>query len=106
MPGRGTRLSLFLVRFFLIVVVIVIIVVFGIGLFSGLGFLIVVIIFIIGNEVEVDRMRLRNLEFRFALGATENFAFLDLVFIDIDFGGTFGTADHRCILRKMDRAAA
>jgi hypothetical protein len=96
--------ELFFVLFFFIVVI-VIIVVFEISVDGGHFFflLVVIIIFIVGDEIEVDGMRLRNLEFGFALGATENFAFFDFVLIDIDFGGTFGTADHESILRKIRR---
>jgi hypothetical protein len=46
-------------------------------------------------------MRLGNLEFGFALGATQDLAFFDFVFIDIDFGGTFRTTDHGSTLRTM-----
>jgi hypothetical protein len=45
-------------------------------------------------------MRLRDLELGFAFGTAENLALFDFVFIDIDFGGTFGAADHGSILRK------
>jgi hypothetical protein len=106
MPRQKRKLPsvfvLFLVLFFFVVIVIII-VISKIAVGSGLCFVIIVVIFIVGDEIEVHGMRLRNLEFGFALGATENFAFLDLIFIDIDFGGTFGTADHRCILRKIGR---
>ncbi len=93
---------LFFVLFFFVVIVIVVVIVGEIAVSGGhfFFFVVIIVIFIVGDEIEVDRMRLRDLEFGFALGATENFAFLDLVFIDIDLGGTFGTANHRCILRK------
>lgn len=50
-------------------------------------------------------MRLRNFELGFALGTTEDLALFDFVFIDIDFGGTFGAADHGSILRRAFDAA-
>jgi hypothetical protein len=92
--------------FVLFLVVLVIIVVLKIAVFAGLGFLLVfiVIIVFVGDEVEMHRMRLRNFQLRFALRATQDFAFFHLVFIDIDFGGTFRAADHDFILRGMDRA--
>jgi hypothetical protein len=46
-------------------------------------------------------MRLRHFEFRFALRATQDFAFLDFVFIHIDFGGTFRATDHGSTLRTI-----
>jgi hypothetical protein len=100
---RRRVLELFFVLFFFVVIVIII--VFEIAVDGGHFFflVVVIIIFIVGDEIEVDGMRLRNLEFGFALGATENFAFFDFVLIDIDFGGTFGTADHKSILRKLVR---
>jgi hypothetical protein len=55
---------------------------------------------VVGDEIQVNGMRLRNFELGLALGTAENLALFDLVFIDIDFGGTFGAADHGSILRK------
>jgi hypothetical protein len=54
----------------------------------------------IGDEVEVNGVGLRHFELGLALGATQNLAFFDFVFIDIDFGGTLRAADHGSILRK------
>jgi hypothetical protein len=97
--------TLLLVFFFIVLVIIVIVE--EIAVFAGLGVgLILLIVFIVGDEVEMDWMRLRNFEFRFALRATQNLALFDLVFIDIDFGGTLGAADHESILRKTDRGVA
>jgi hypothetical protein len=53
----------------------------------------------------MDGMRLRNLELGFTLGTAEDLALFDFVFVDIDFGGTFGAADHGSILRKVVHAA-
>jgi hypothetical protein len=39
-------------------------------------------------------MYLQNLQLGFTLRAAENFAFLDFVFVNVDFGGTFRTTDH------------
>jgi hypothetical protein len=44
-------------------------------------------------------MDLRDFQFRLALWATENLAFFDFVFVDVDFSGTFRAADHGSILR-------
>ncbi len=48
-------------------------------------------------------MRLRDLEFGFALGTTQDLAFFDFVFVDIDFGGTFRATDHGSTLRTVVR---
>src|SRR6266478_3142355 len=83
------------------IVFLVIIVVDEVAIFSGLAFFFLVVLFVrvIGDEVQVDGMRLRNLEFGFALGTTQDLAFFDFVFIDIDFGGTFRATDHGSTLR-------
>ncbi len=91
-------MGLLLLVFF---VFLVIIVVDEIAVFSRLVFFFLVVLFIqiISDEVQVDGMRLRNLEFGFAFGTTQDFAFFDFVFVDIDFGGTFRATDHGSTLR-------
>src|SRR6267143_907333 len=54
----------------------------------------------------MDGMRLRNFHLGFALGTTQDLAFLDFAFIHIDFGGTFRATDHGSILRRVVRAGA
>jgi len=83
------------------IVFLVIIVVDEVAIFSGLDFIFLVVLFvrIIGDEVQVDGMRLRDFEFGFALGTTQDLAFFDFVFVDIDFGGTFRATDHGSTLR-------
>jgi hypothetical protein len=95
---------LFVLFFFFVVIIVV----FEIAVFARRGFLVivVVIVLVVRDDIQVDGMRLRNFEFGFALRATENLAFLDFVFIDIDFGGTFRATDHESILRKIGRGAA
>jgi hypothetical protein len=96
----GTR-ALLLVFF---LVFLVIIVVDEIAIFAGLVFFVVVVVLfvrVIGDEVQVDGMRLRNLEFGFALGTAQDLAFFDFVFVDVDFGGTFRATDHGSTLRTM-----
>src|SRR6266851_3657087 len=63
---------------------------------------VIVVVRIIGDKVQVDGMRLRNLEFGFALRTTQDLAFFDFVFVDIDFGGTFRATDHGSTLRTVD----
>jgi hypothetical protein len=96
----GGQCLLLLVIFF---VFLVIIIVDEIAIFSRLFFLFLVVFFvrIIGDEVQMDWMRLRDLEFGFTLGATQDLAFFDFVFIDIDFGGTFRATDHGSTLRTV-----
>src|SRR6266702_4774906 len=91
---------LLLVCFFVFLVILVE----KVAIFAGLFFFLVLLfVQIIGDEVQVDGMRLRNLEFGFALGTTQDFAFFDFVFIDVDFGGTFGATNHGSILRTFVR---
>jgi uncharacterized membrane protein len=99
--SRHRTCPLLLVFFFVFLIVIVI--VYEIAIFPGLVFVFLVVLFVgvIGDEVQVDGMRLRNLEFGFALGTTQDFAFFDFVFIDIDFGGTFRATDHGSTLRTV-----
>src|SRR6266699_3626699 len=83
---RGVCL-LFLVCFFVFLVILVD----KVAIFAGLFFfffLVLLFVQIIGDEVQVDGMRLRNLDF---------------VFIDVDFGGTFGATNHGSILRTFVR---
>jgi hypothetical protein len=97
---RGACLLL-LVFFFVFLVIIV--VVDEVAIFLGLFFFVLIVLFVrvIGDEVQVDGMRLRDLEFGFALGTTQDLAFFDFVFIDIDFGGTFRATDHGSTLRTV-----
>ena len=103
---RGTVRRLLLVVFF--VFFLFIIIVDEVAIFSRLAFffLIVLLVRIIRDEVEMDRMRLRDLEFRLAFGTTQDFAFFDFVFVHIDFGGTFRATDHGTILRRVVRKVA
>jgi hypothetical protein len=59
-----------------------------------LVFFVFIVIIVFRNDVQMDGMDLRNLQFRLALWATENLAFFDFVFVDVDLGGTFWAADH------------
>src|SRR6266404_4267684 len=93
---RGGACLLLLVVFFFVFVVIIF--VDEVAIFSGLSF-VFLFVRIIGDEVQVDGMRLRDFEFGFALGTTQDLAFFDFVFIDIDFGGTFRATDHGSTLR-------
>src|SRR5262249_38678961 len=60
-------------------------------------FLVFLFVQILRNDIEVDGMGLRNFELRLALGTAQNLALFHFVFVHVDFGGTFGTADHVCI---------
>src|SRR5258708_36094737 len=62
-------------------------------------FFVLVIIHIFGDDVQMDGMDLRDFQFGLALWATENLAFFDFIFVDVDFGGTFRAADQGSILR-------
>jgi hypothetical protein len=86
----------------------VIIVVDEVAVLAGLAFFFLIILFvrIIGDEIQVHGMCLRDLEFRLTLGATQDLAFFDFVFVHIDFGGTFRATDHGTILRRVVRKVA
>src|SRR5258707_4894819 len=98
---RGGACLLLLVVFFFVFVVIIF--VDEVAIFSGLSFVFLVVLFVrlIGDEVQVDGMRLRDFEFGFAFGTTQDLAFFDFVFVDIDFGGTFRATDHGSTLRTV-----
>jgi hypothetical protein len=64
-----------------------------------LVFFVFVVIHIFGDDVQMDGMDLRDLQFGLALWATENLAFFDFVFVDVDFSGTFRATDQGSILR-------
>ena len=49
----------------------------------------------------MDGVRLRDFEFRLALGTAQDLAFLDFILIHIDFGGTFRATNHGSILRTI-----
>ncbi len=92
---------LLLVVFFVFFVFIII--VDEVAIFPGLAFVFLVVLFVrvIGDKVQVEGMRLRDLEFGFALGTAQDLAFFDFVFVDIDFGGTFRATDHGSTLRTV-----
>jgi hypothetical protein len=88
---------LFVVLFFLVILFQ------KIPVFGDFFFFFLVLFFFIqfiGDEVEVNGVCLRHFELGLALGATQNLAFFDFVFVDVDFGGTFRAADQGSILRK------
>jgi hypothetical protein len=99
MPGKESQVySLFFILFFILVLFF--------QNFPALSrlfvsfFVLFFFIHIVGDEIQMDGMRLRNFELGLALRTAENLALFDLVFIDIDFGGTFRAADHGSILRQ------
>src|SRR5882724_9641132 len=78
----------------------------GCPLLLALFFLVFLFVLVIGDEVQVNGMGLRDLEFRLTLRTTQDLAFFDFVFVHIDFGGTFWTTDHGAILRRVVRKVA
>jgi hypothetical protein len=103
---QGGMCPLFLVFFFVLFFVIIVvnqITVFG---SFALFFLVVLFVQIIGDKIYVHGVRLRNLEFGFTLGTTQDLAFFDFIFVHIDFGGTFWTTNHGVILRRVVRKVA
>jgi hypothetical protein len=102
-PADAPFRRLFLVFFFLFFFVLVDqIAVFALFFFVLIFVVIIVIVLILfGNDVQMHGMCLGNFHFGFALWAAQDFAFLHFVFIDVDFRGTFGAANHGNILRKI-----
>src|SRR5262249_15627736 len=94
MPGKKDALLLFVFFFvfFFLVVVVPIFACFALLFF--LFFLFFFLVEIIGDEVEMHGMGLRDFQLGFAFGTAQNLAFLDFVFIHIDFGGTLRATNH------------
>jgi hypothetical protein len=93
-------------RLFLVVFFLFFLILFGKVAIAGRFFLLFFVVFFIqifGDDVQVNGMSLGDFELRFTLWATENLAFFHFVFVDVDFGGTFGAADHVGILRRAVR---
>jgi 8-oxo-dGTP diphosphatase len=99
--GRN-KLLLFLL--FLIFVFVRVIIVF----FDRLGvflFVFLIIVQIIGDGIEADRVRLNDLQLRFAFGTAEDLSLFHFVFVHINFGGTIRAANHGCVLlEELPRA--
>jgi hypothetical protein len=55
---------------------------------------------VIGDRIQRDWMSLGNLQFGFTLRAAEDFAFFYLVFVHVNFCGTFWAAEHGTIPPK------
>ena len=47
-------------------------------------FVLFLLVVIIGDDIQVDRMHLHDLEFDFTLGTTENLALFHFVFVDVE----------------------
>src|SRR5271156_5189282 len=77
------------------VLVIVLFIFLDAGLFL---FFFVVIIFVFGDDDEMHGMRLGHFQLDVALRAAEDFAFLDFVFVQINFGVAFRTSGHEISL--------
>jgi hypothetical protein len=61
----------------------------------------IVIVFVIGNDVEVNGVDLDHLEFDFALRAAQDLAFFYFVFVDVNFSSALRTANHGEDLLRM-----
>ena len=83
---------------FLIFFVIIVVVVRIVDFFSAFTFFVVIVIIIVveifGDDIQVDGMRLRHFQLGLTLGAAEDLALFHFVFVDVDFSGTLGAADH------------
>src|SRR5258708_19322230 len=92
--ARRRRACLLLLVFFFVFLVIII--VDEVAIFPGLAFVFLVVLFVqvIGDEIQVDGMRLRDLEFGFALRTTQALAFFSSVFFYIASVRPFRPTDH------------
>jgi hypothetical protein len=95
-------LVLFLIFFFEVIVLFVVLILVG---FVLILFLIFLFVEVVRDGVQMDRMRLRDFQFRFTLWAAQDFALLDFVLIHVNFGATIGAANHGTILRRNIRGA-
>src|SRR5229473_1770377 len=94
--GRAeSLLVVFLVLFFLILG--------KVAIFADLALFVFFLLFIFGNDVQVNGMGLRHFELGFTLRATQDLALFDFIFVNIDLCGTFRAADHGSILRTVSR---
>ena len=59
-----------------------------------LRFFLFFFVIVIGDGIDFDGVDLHNFHFGFALGAGQDFAFLDLIFVNVNFCGAFRTPDH------------
>jgi len=55
---------------------------------------------VVGDGIQRNRMSLRNLQFGLTLRAAKDLAFFHLVFVHVNFCGTFWAAEHGCIPPK------
>jgi hypothetical protein len=97
----GGRLLLLVFLFVFLFIVIFFDKVAVLGGFTFALFVFLFIIQIIGNDVEVYRVRLGDFELGLALGAAQNLALFHFVFVNIDFGRAFRATNHGSILRKF-----
>jgi hypothetical protein len=67
-----------------------------IAVFAGFSFffLFFLVVEVVGDEVQMYGMRLRDLELGLTLGAAQDLAFFNFVFVHIDLCGALGAADH------------
>jgi hypothetical protein len=99
----GARLLLLVVFFIFLFLVFQ-----QVAIFANLAlfFLFVFFIQVIGDEIQMDGVRLRDFQFGFAFRTTQDLAFLDFVFIHVDFSGTLRATDHGSHLRRVVRIGA
>jgi 8-oxo-dGTP diphosphatase len=79
--------NLFFFVFFLFVIVLKIVPILRLFLFF-------LFVLVIGDGIDLDGMNLHDFHFGFALEAGQDFAFLDFVFVKVNFSCAFRTPDH------------
>jgi hypothetical protein len=63
--------------------------------------ILIIVLFVVGDDVQMNRVDLRNFQLGFALRAAQNLAFFHFVFVDIDFGRTFRAANHGSSIKLL-----
>lgn len=59
-----------------------------------LGLFLFFFVIVFGDGIDLDGVSLDNFHFGFALGAGQDLAFLDFVFVNVNFSGAFRAPDH------------
>src|SRR5258708_6642588 len=101
-PRDGLLFVVFLFFFLWIVIFLVIVFFFVVFLFFFLFFFLFrFVVEVVGDRIQMDRVRLGHFQFHFAFGAAQDFALLYFIFIHVNFGATIGAANHGTILRTV-----
>src|SRR5882762_5321635 len=88
-PRDGLLFVVFLFFFLWIVIFFLVII------FFFVVFLVIFVVEVVGDRIQMDRVRLGHFQFDFAFGAAQDFALLYFIFIHVNFGATIGRSEER-----------